>query len=86
MTLSSITSVVRRCVACQPVSHYHTPSRDLTAYTHILLYGLISSVLRVYLSIFQCRCIFFFLLEGRRTSGVVYSFHFLPIFLLAQIL
>ena len=38
------------------------------AHTHTLLWSSFQ-VCGGYLCIFQCRCIFFFLLEGRRTSG-----------------
>ena len=52
----------------QSVSHYHTPSKEHMAHTHTLLWSSFQ-VCGGYLCIFQCRCIFFFLLEGRRTSG-----------------
>ena len=32
----------------QSVSHYHTPSKELTAYTHTLLWSSLSSVLTLY--------------------------------------
>ena len=49
--------------------------------------GLLSSVLRVSQHL-PCRCILFFLLEAQSsyTSGWSFSFHVLPVFLLAQIL
>ena len=45
-----------------------TCSTELMAHTHTQFWSSFQ-VCGGYLCIFQCRCIFFFLLEGRRTSG-----------------
>ena len=68
------------CISQSVITHYHTPSRELTAYTHTLLW-----------SSFKCAAGIsqHLLLSSGRSSYfrmVFYSFHFLPIFLLAQIL
>ena len=57
-----------QCMFGEVVGHYHTPSKEHMAHTHTLLWSSFQ-VCGGYLCIFQCRCIFFFLLEGRRTSG-----------------
>ena len=69
ITGTSFQGVIRTAYSTEmSVSHYHTPSRELMAHTHTLLWSSFQ-VCGGYLCIFQCRCIFFFLLEGRRTSG-----------------
>jgi len=70
----------------QSVSHYHTPSREHMAHTHSLLWSSFSSVRRVSLHLPMQMHL---LLSSGRSSYfrmVFCSFHFLPIFLLAQIL
>ena len=73
----------------QSVSHYHTPSRELMAHTHTLLWSSFSSVRQVSLHLFF---FFIFLLAGIALQddvhGDVSSFFpsLSPIFWLAQIL
>ena len=73
----------------QSVSHYHTPSREHMTHTHThTLVFFFSSVRRVSLHLPMHLPMHLLLSSGRSSyfRMVFCSFHFLPIFLLAQIL